>query len=89
MLKKLGVSKEDLGEVEYMDEVGSSVGLRQSDVENGIGIIDIDGDYDTTYTKYLKDVNKDEIQAMKDGDGFKGLNVEEFLKGLEEINEED
>lgn len=50
-------------EGEYIDEAGNPVGLTTEDVRNGIGCIDIDGEYNTTYTKHLGDIDYDSDEA--------------------------
>ncbi len=65
LLESYGISEKQLGEYIYKDSNGEDVGLTEEDVEKGIGRIDIDGDYDTTYTTYLKDLNRSEVAAIK------------------------
>jgi hypothetical protein len=49
-------------ETEYIDSNGNEVGLS---VDNdGTGRIDIDRDYDTTYCKYLDDLDENEMDAI-------------------------
>lgn len=49
----------------------------KSALETGIGRLEIDGDYDTTYTTYAKDLDKEELRAMMNpGKGFYYLNTE-------------
>ena len=50
-------------EGEYHDECGNGVGLTTEEARTGIGRIDIDGDYDTTYTLKLGDINYDDEEA--------------------------
>lgn len=56
-----GIKKEELGEELYFDGGGNSTGLTQKNVNCGIGSIDIDGQYNTTYTIYLDECDKDEL----------------------------
>lgn len=48
---------------EYRDESGNGVGLTEADVKSGIGCIDIDGEYDTTYTKRLGNIEYTDEEA--------------------------
>ena len=60
-----GITKEMLGDIEYY--CGASlqeVGLSRKEVEEGIGKIDIDGDYNTTYTTYIEDCDRSELLAL-------------------------
>lgn len=59
--EKIGLS---LGELIYIDCNGNSVGLTQAEEETGIGRINIDHDYNTTYTCLLKDIDEKEAQAV-------------------------
>ena len=59
-----GITEEQLGSFIYRDFNGNEVGLTQDDVITGVGRIEIDGDYDTTYTKYLSDLDAAEIRAI-------------------------
>lgn len=83
-LSSLGL---DLGEIEYCDGGGSQVGLSQKDAESGIGTINIDHDYDTTYTRYLDDCNRDEINAIIRSDGWRILTDEqqEYVNFLDSV----
>lgn len=53
-----------LGETIYLDDVGDNTGLTQSDVDTGIGRIDIDGIYNTTYSKRLMDCSDAELALI-------------------------
>ncbi|MDR1561109.1 MAG: hypothetical protein LBS23_02010 [Holosporaceae bacterium] len=62
---------------EWTNSQGNGVGLTYEEYESGIGRIDIDGDYDTTYTVYVEDMDEDEFQAMVNpGRGFYYLDDE-------------
>lgn len=80
--EKFGITEEMLGEKIYVDGGGNPVGLTQDEVDSGIGRINIDFSYDTTYTCYLKDCDEDEIHAIK--------NSQEYIKDdlLELIEEQ-
>lgn len=51
---------------EYTDDCGNGVGLTTEDVRSGIGTINIDGEYDTTYTTTMGEIdpNGKEAYAM-------------------------
>lgn len=87
--EKFGITEEMLGEEIYFDGGGNSTGLTASEVESGIGRINIDQDYDTTYTCLLKDCDEKEIDAIKNSSYW---NKEELLDLLgvkeEEGNDE-
>jgi hypothetical protein len=69
-------------ESEYLDLNGEKVGLLVEN--NGIGCIDIDGEYDTTYTCKVSDLNDNEIQAIVNrGAGWYGI----FAQELSEVTE--
>ncbi|MBN2776829.1 MAG: hypothetical protein JXR36_04260 [Bacteroidales bacterium] len=55
---------DQLGEIRYYDGGGDDTELTQEEVNSGIGTINIDNDYDTTYTKYLCDCDEREINAI-------------------------
>jgi hypothetical protein len=46
-------------EAEWTDCNGNSVGLTNAEYQSGIGRIDIDGEYNTTYTMRLGDIEED------------------------------
>lgn len=54
-----GYIDDERPEAEWTCESGDSVGLTNAMVASGIGRIEYDGEYDTTYTMYLKDVEQD------------------------------
>ena len=61
--EKLGF---DLGERIYFDQAGNSVELTEKESESGIGCINQDDDYDSTYTKGLKDCDENELKLIID-----------------------
>jgi hypothetical protein len=83
--EKLGF---DLGEKIYTDSNGRSVGLSLEEEESGIGRINIDFDYNTTYTCLLSDCDENELQVIQETTGYRGYNVERFLNALKEEEEE-
>lgn len=50
-------------EGEYRTDTGNPVGLTTEDVRSGIGRIDIDGEYNTIYTKRMGDITYDSEEA--------------------------
>ena len=67
---RFGITREDLGELMYYDGGGNGVSLRQKDVESGIGTINVDFQYDTTYTDYIENCTKVELEAIINSDIF-------------------
>lgn len=59
--EKLGF---DFGEKVYFDGGGNQVELTEKEEETGIGRINIDHDYDTTYTTYLDECDQKEVEAI-------------------------
>jgi hypothetical protein len=51
-------------ETEYTDGNGNKIGLTVKECNSGIGIINIDGGYDTTYTCYLQDCSDEELEII-------------------------
>jgi hypothetical protein len=69
-------------ESEYLDLNGEKVGLLVDN--NGIGYIDIDGQYDTTYTTTVGQMTDEEVSAvMNRGFGWYGT----FAEELSEVTE--
>jgi len=83
-----GITKEMLGEKVYYAGNGSAVGLTEKDVESGIGRIDEDGEYDTTYTTYLDDLSEGEIEAIKRDNGYKSQEIIDAIGGEDEETED-
>jgi hypothetical protein len=54
-----------VGELIYITDTGNPVGLTVMEAETGIGKINIDHDYDTTYTKYLDEIDENELSCIK------------------------
>jgi len=82
-----GITKEMLGEKVYYSSNGRPVGLTEKDVEIGIGSIDEDGQYDTTYTTYLYDLSEGEIEAIKRYNGYKSQDIRDAIGGEDEETE--
>lgn len=76
----------------WTDENGNGVGLTNEEYKDGIGRIDMDGEYDTTYTTYLKDVEEgsDEWDAIFASNHSDALDAQMFLcpqMGIETLEE--
>jgi len=84
--EKFGITEEMLGEEMYYDGGRNPVGLTQNEVDSGVGRIDIDGGYDTTYTKLLSDCTENEIEAIRNSDDY---HKNDFLEMLGETTEEE
>lgn len=80
---KFGISVKDLGEEMYYDESGNGVGLAVNN--DGIGRINEDGEYDTTYTTYIKDLTEHEIEAMRENITWGA--VREYIGALDKDDE--
>jgi hypothetical protein len=57
---------EDNGQ--YYNGVGDPVGLTEEEYQSGIGTIDIDGKFDTTYTCFLSNCNEEELNLIANSD---------------------
>ena len=69
-----------LGEKIYTDCDGNPVGLTEKEEERGIGCINIDHQYDTTYTKYLGECDHEEMLLIeKSGEWNKIQLIEKFF----------
>ena len=79
--EKFGITEEMLGDEVYHNGGGNPTGLTKSNVESGIGRINIDNEYDTTYTKFLVDCTEEEIELIKNSENF---NTDELISMLEE-----
>ena len=75
--EKLGF---DLGQKIFVDGNDNEVGLSYEDYQSGMGIIDIDGAYDTVYTKLLSDLDESEIDLVNASDFWNSPQMIEFLE---------
>ena len=66
ILESFGITEDELGDRVYTTCVGNSVGLTEEEEEIGVGCINKDGDYDTTYCCFLEDCNDHELQLIID-----------------------
>lgn len=73
--EKFDITEDQLGDRQYYTCGGSPVGLTQDECDSGIGKINIDNGYDTTYTVYLEDINEDEATAIISASGYVSYNV--------------
>jgi len=62
IFKRLGIALEDIGEYKYYTSGGHDVGLEYNN--GGIGTIDIDGGYNTTYCKCIDDCDREELKLI-------------------------
>ena len=58
------IEEDALGEIEYYGGNGEAVGLTQTEFNMGIGRINIDHSYDTTYTVYLDECDEEELLTI-------------------------
>lgn len=79
-----GYKDDERPEAEWTNEAGSSVGLTNAMVASGIGRIDEDGEYDTTYTMYLEDVEQDskEWEVIFKDNSFAGEQAQMWLRPI-------
>ena len=75
--EKLGF---DLGQKIFVDGNDNEVGLSYEDYLSGIGIIDIDGAYDTVYTRLLSDLKESDIDLVRASDFWNSPQMIEFLE---------
>lgn len=83
-----GYREDERPEAEWTMENGSSCGLTNAMVESGIGRIEEDGEYDTTYTMYLKDIEEGtkEWDAIFSSSDFEAEQAQMFLRPELAIN---
>lgn len=79
----------EIGELVYFDSSGHNTGLSLKEAEQGIGRIEIDTDFDTTYTSYLKDCDQDEFKIIESSYDFAFLSPDAklFVKYNIQLNE--
>jgi hypothetical protein len=88
---KLFIDEDATDDTEFRDECGNGVDLTQGEANTGIGRINIDNDYDTTYTCMIKDLDESEINAIEASSGWeKEIIINTLIEiGLVEADEED
>ena len=69
-----------LGEKVYQDGSGALVGLSEKDVKSGIGRINIDGPYNTTYTRLLSNCDEREFKAILDYTNWVDDSIVDYAK---------
>jgi hypothetical protein len=79
---------------EWRDECGNSVELTNEMIKTGVGIINFDNDYDTTYTTRLGDLSESEIEAIQEANPWdleiiNNALIELGLVDQDEIEEEE
>lgn len=86
--EKYNLESGELGELVYFHENGNPVGLTYKEEETGIGCINIDYDYDTTYTHSLYDCDENELQLIRDSREFNYMDddIQDYIKN--ELGEE-
>lgn len=68
--KRFNVKEEELGEKYYSDGAGNNTGLTEKECETGIGRINEDGHYDTTYAQKLSDCSEGELRLIYNSNEF-------------------
>lgn len=76
-LEKIGLP---LGEKCYADACGNLVGLTEAEEESGVGCINIDNDYNTTYTCRLSDCDEKELHLIVDYAGYVDSSIVDYAK---------
>lgn len=79
--KAFGITEKMLGEYGYSDNNGNFI-ISQTDVDSLIGRINLDNEYDTTYTKDIEDLTGEEIYAIEQSGDF---DRDEILNALKEL----
>ena|ERR1700693_5138319 len=88
--EKFGITQEMLGNAIFFHN-GNPVGLTEDDAEKGIGRINIDNYYDTTYSIYLTRIDKQEALAILVYSGSIDICITDYAKeilGIENETEE-
>lgn len=78
--EKFGITLEMLGEVRYYDAAGHDTGLTESECQTGVGRIEIDGNYNTTYACPLSDCNEQELQLIVGYNGYVDSAIVDYAK---------
>jgi hypothetical protein len=80
-LLKYGITPIDLGNIIYVDFNNNSVGLTLAECRSGVGVINEDNEYDTTYTKFIEDCTEDEISLIVSYaiDGYISVELDNWL----------
>ena len=88
LYSRFGIKEADLGDEIFTDANGNPVGLNVEN--NGTGVIDFDGEYDTVYSIFASEAGEREINAiLHSGSGYYGLIREEMLEEIEKLEEKE
>jgi len=89
--EKYNMSAGELGELVYFDGGQNPVGLTYNEEQSGIGCINIDNDYNTTYTCRLSDCSEDEFRAIRKASEFDWLDsdLQDYIKNALDEEEEE
>lgn len=68
------------GKIVYYVSGRYIVGLTEREAETGLGRIDIDGEYNTTYTCYLDECDRDEVALIKQSKDY--INNESLYESI-------
>jgi hypothetical protein len=68
------------GEEVYYDGNGNEVGLTAAEEATGIGCINIDNEYNTTYTCRLEDCDENELQIIVETNNYVDSDVRAYAK---------
>ncbi len=72
-------------DAEWHDASGNGVELTNAQIESGIGRINLDGHFDTTYTTTVGNLSESEIEAVKDSlPDWEATKIMELIKEEEE-----
>ncbi len=72
----------ELGEEVYTDCNGSQVGLTVAEAITGIGCINIDNDYNTTYTCYLENCDEKELELIANYRGYVDSEIRAYAQEI-------
>jgi hypothetical protein len=81
-----GITPQELGELIYVDGSGKSVGLTYAEALTGVGRINEDNEYDTTYCKRLDDCDEKELKVAAESGHYFGDDLERLYIKLAEIS---
>lgn len=78
--EKLGF---EIGEKQYFDCGGNAVGLTEAEAVSGVGVIDIDGEYNTTVCLKLGDCSERQFRLIINYDDYIDSDIIEYAKELQ------
>lgn len=76
---RFGISESDLGEKIYTDGSGNAVGLTVEEAHTGVGRIEEDGEYDTTYVCLLSECDESECSLIIESDRYHSVDVDAYI----------